>query len=123
MPPSTLAEIDRDAVAESLIPIFGHDLADQPPIVMKQLAAMRVYDATPRLGELAGLPTLVVSAAYDPIAPPTAGRVLAAGIPQARYVEIADASHGVPIQQADRINTMLREHLAQAEVHGGAATT
>jgi hypothetical protein len=42
--------------ADRLAPIFGHDLADHPAVVMKQLAAMRAYDATPRLHELAGLP-------------------------------------------------------------------
>jgi len=111
MSPGTIAEGDVDAMAEQLAPLFGHDLADQPPIVGKQLAAMRAYSATPRLGELAGLPCLVVNAVHDPIAPPRAGRVLA-GIPGSRYVELADASHGVPIQYPDRINTLLLDHLA-----------
>lgn len=114
MPPDVLAAADRDALAERLAPIFGHDLGDQPPVVMKQLAAMRAYDATPRLGELAGLPALVVSAAGDRIAPPSVGRALAAGIPGARYVEIAGASHGVTIQCAERVNALLREHFAVA---------
>jgi pimeloyl-ACP methyl ester carboxylesterase len=111
MAPGTIADAEADELAERLVPLFGHDLADQPPIVGKQLAAMRAYDATPRLGELAGLPSLVVNAVHDPIAPPSAGRVLA-GIPGSRYVELADASHGVPIQFPDRINTLLIDHLA-----------
>ena len=119
LPPNALAKIDRDAAAESLAPLFGHDLADQPPVAMKQLGAMRNYDVTPRLEELAGLPTLVVSAVHDPIAPPSAGRVLAGGIPQAHYVELPDASHGVPLQQADLINRLLLEHLDQAEASAG----
>ena len=57
------------------------------------------YDATPRLGELAGLPTLVVSAFHDRIARPELGRALAAGVPEAHYVEIADAAHAVPIEK------------------------
>jgi len=112
MPPDVLAAADRDALAERLAPVFGHDLGDQPPVVMKQVAAMRAYDATPRLAELAGLPTLVASAEHDRIAPPALGRALAAGIPGARYVEIAGASHGVPILCAERINGLLREHFA-----------
>ena len=118
MTPGTIADADADELAERLAPLFGHDLADQPPIVGKQLAAMRAYDASPRLGELAGLPSLVVNAVHDPIAPPRAGRVLA-GIPGSRYVELADASHGVPIQFPDRINTLLIDHLAAVEA--GAA--
>jgi len=111
MSPGTIAEGDVDAMAERLAPLFGHDLADQPPIVGKQLAAMRAYSATPRLGELEGLPSLVVNAVHDPIAPPRAGRVLA-GIPGSRYVELPDASHGVPIQSPGRINALLLDHLA-----------
>ena len=106
---------DRDSWAERLAPIFGHDLADHPPVVMKQLAAMRAYDATSRLGALAGVPTLVVGARYDKIAKPSIVRALAAGIPGSRLVEFEDAAHGVTIQCADRINSLLAEHLASAE--------
>jgi pimeloyl-ACP methyl ester carboxylesterase len=115
MPPQAFAEADPERLAEDLAPLFGHDIADQPPIVSPQLAALRAYDATPRLGELAGVPTLVVSAVHDPIAPPRAGRVLAGGIPGARYVEIPDASHGVPIHRAGTINSLLLDHLAQLD--------
>jgi pimeloyl-ACP methyl ester carboxylesterase len=114
MPPQSAEDVDPDELAEQLASLFGHDLADQPPVVSPQLKALRAYDATPRLGELAGLPTLVVSAVHDPIAPPRSGRVLAGGIPGARYVEIADASHGVPIHRAGQINSLLLEHLAAA---------
>jgi pimeloyl-ACP methyl ester carboxylesterase len=112
MAPGTVAAGEVDAMAERLAPLFGHDLADQHPIVGRQLAAMRAYNASSRLGELAGLPCLVVNAVHDPIAPPRAGRVLA-GIPGSRYVELADASHGVPIQYPDRINTLLIDHFAE----------
>jgi len=115
MPPETLANSDRDALAARLAPIFGHDLADQPPVAMKQLAAMRAYDASQRLSELVGLPTLVVSAAYDRIARPDLGRTLAAGVPGARYHEIADASHGVTIEHPEQINQLLLEHFARTD--------
>jgi pimeloyl-ACP methyl ester carboxylesterase len=115
LPPGTLAQSDLDAVAERLAPLFGHDLADQPPVAMKQLSATGRYDATPRLGELSGLPTLVVSAFHDRIARPEFGRALAAGVPGARYIELADAAHGVPIERPEQINKLLLEHLAQTE--------
>ncbi|HET7463420.1 MAG TPA: alpha/beta hydrolase [Longimicrobium sp.] len=114
MPPAALAGADRDALAAELAPRFGHDLADQPPVAMKQLAALRAYDATGRLGEISA-PTLVLSAAHDPIAPPRHGRALAAAIGGARYVEFADASHGLPIQHAARVNELLRAHLRGVE--------
>lgn len=111
MPEDELARRDRDALAAELEPLFGHDLGVRPPIVMQQLSATGAYDATPRLSELAGLPTLVVSARHDVVAPPELGRALAAGIGGARYLEIEDAAHGVTIQRAERINALLREHL------------
>jgi len=116
LPPETLAKSDRDALAERLAPIFGHDLADQPPVAMKQLSAMGRYDATSRLGELSGLPTLVVSAFHDRIARPELGHALAAGVPGARYIVIADAAHGVPIERPEQINNLLLEHLAETEM-------
>jgi pimeloyl-ACP methyl ester carboxylesterase len=113
--PQELAHADRDELGRRLAPIFGHDLADQPPIVMKQLSAMGAYDATPRLAELRRVPTLVVSAARDRIAPPRLGRALAAGIPGSRYVEIPEAAHGVPIADPARVNALLRAHLAAVD--------
>lgn len=121
MPPSALADADLPALAARLAPIFGHDLADRPPVTMKQLAALRAYDSTPRLAELAGIPTIVVSAEHDPIAPPLRGRDLAAGIPGARFVEFTDSAHGVTIQRADEVNALLAEHFLAAERRRGPA--
>lgn len=115
MPPAALAETDRDELAERLAPLFGHDLAEHAPVTRMQLAAMRACDATPRLGELTGLPTLVVSAAHDQIAPPALGRALADAIPGARYVELSGAAHGIPIHDAERVNALLLGHLAWAD--------
>jgi pimeloyl-ACP methyl ester carboxylesterase len=117
LPPSALRSGDADALAADLAPSFGHDLAVQPPVANAQIAAMRRYDATPRLAELAGLPTLVASAEHDPIAPPVRGRRLAAGIPGARYVEWRDAAHGVTLSHADEVNALLAEHLAGSHPH------
>jgi pimeloyl-ACP methyl ester carboxylesterase len=113
--PSRATARERDALAMQLGELFGRDLAEQPPIVRQQLAALRAFDATARLGGLGDIPALVVSAAHDPIAPPALGRRLAAGIPGARYVEIAEASHAAPVQNAAAINALLADHFAQAE--------
>ena len=109
MPPGLVAGPNT---AEELAELFGHDLADQPPIVNIQLRALRAYDPLSRLRELNGISTLVVSAAHDPIAPPSAGRKLAASIPGAKFLEFADASHGLPITHAQQLNRMLRDHFA-----------
>ena len=70
MPGAYLAGTDRTALASRLATLFGHDLADQPAIVMKQLGAASRFDVSGRLHELAGLPTLVLSARHDRIALP-----------------------------------------------------
>lgn len=109
-PPGQIAE--ATAQVDHFAALFGHDLADHPPIEGAQLWALRAANLTPRLGELAGLPTLVVSGCHDPIAPPCAGQALRDGIPGSRYVEMADASHGLPITHADRVNMLLLAHLS-----------
>jgi len=110
MPKSYLATLDRDRVCEELGSLFGRDLADQPPIVMRQLRAMGRYDASARLASLGSIPTLVVSAVHDCIARPAYGRALAAAIPGARYVEFREAAHAVTIQCAEAVNALLLEH-------------
>jgi pimeloyl-ACP methyl ester carboxylesterase len=115
MPDAALAGIDVDAEARNLERLFGHDIADQPRIVFRQLRALRAFDATSRLGRLADVPTLVCSAAHDPIAPPRFGRALARAVPGARYEEFAAASHGMTIHCADRVNALLRDHMTAAE--------
>jgi pimeloyl-ACP methyl ester carboxylesterase len=116
MPSSELAHIDRTKLAKEFATLFGHDLADQPPIVNYQLQALKQFDATSRLGELANMPTLIMSAAHDPIARPAeGGRVLHRDIPGSRYVEFPNASHGLPIQCAAAVNSLLLEHLQRAE--------
>jgi pimeloyl-ACP methyl ester carboxylesterase len=115
LPGEMRAREDRDAWSRTLEPIFGHDLADTPPVVMRQVAAYRAYDATPRLQELGGIPTLVVSAAEDPIAPPALGRTLAAGIPGARYHEMSSAAHGVTVTHAAEVNRLLGAWFAEAD--------
>jgi pimeloyl-ACP methyl ester carboxylesterase len=116
-----------DAIAERLAAVLGHDIADIPPITGRQLAAMKHHDVSRRLHELAGNPTLVISGEKDTLASPASGRALAAGIPGSRYVEIAGASHALPVLEARRCAALLLDHLREAErrIHesapGGAA--
>lgn len=117
LPPHLLRDANLDQLADEYATLFGHDLGVQPPVVSRQLSAMGRCDLSPRLGELAGLPTLVVSAALDPIAPPRLGRQCALGIPGAKFVEISDASHGLPLSHVEETNRLLLEHFAEARHH------
>jgi pimeloyl-ACP methyl ester carboxylesterase len=115
MPAEYLRGAGRRRTAKMLSALFGHDLADQPPVAGLQLKAMSRFDARPILNQLANVPTLVVSGAHDPIAPPRLGRALADGIPGAAFVEFAEAGHALPIQCADRLNALLLGHFSAAE--------
>ena len=106
-PRDYLKTVDLNRLAEETGRIVGRDLADQPPVLMQQLRALGRHNALGRLGELARIPTLVISGAHDPIAKPAYGRALAAAIPGARFEAWPEAAHGVIIQQAEQINRRL----------------
>ncbi|MGH7530473.1 MAG: alpha/beta fold hydrolase [Gemmatimonadales bacterium] len=57
------------------------------------------------------VPALVVAGSDDQITPASGMRALAARIPAARFVEIADAGHLTPLEQPARLNEALREFL------------
>jgi pimeloyl-ACP methyl ester carboxylesterase len=103
-------QVDLDAAALRYGEVFGRDLADSPPVVYRQLAALSRHDREVQLRELSGLPTLVISGSYDPIALPIYGRLLAEAIEGARYVEMPDASHGLPLTRTEEVNQLLAEH-------------
>jgi pimeloyl-ACP methyl ester carboxylesterase len=113
LPAAALANADLERLAAELAPLFGHDLASHPAVEMAQLKALRAADLSAQLHAVV-VPTLVVAAAHDLIAPPRLGRRLAAAIPGARYVELADAAHGAPIGSATAVNGHLRRHFAGA---------
>lgn len=113
---STLTgEVSIAAMAADVGRLFGRDLADQPSINMKQVRALGAHDASEKLGALSSIPTLVVSATEDRIAPRTQGKALAEAIRGALYVEIEGAAHAVTIQKADEINALLVTHIDDAE--------
>lgn len=106
-----------DDTAALISAVLGHDVTDMPPIARQQVDAMRRHDVTSRLGELAGIPTLVVSGEMDMIALPSLGRAIAAGIPGSRYIEIPGAAHALPILEAGRCGELLLDHLTGAGIH------
>ncbi len=114
LPPGQ-AKAPPPGIVERLAEILGHDVDEMPPITGQQVAAMRNHDVTPRLGELAGIPTLVITGEKDIVARPASGRRIAAGIPGARYIEVPGASHAFPVLEPERCAAMVLEHLADAE--------
>jgi 3-oxoadipate enol-lactonase len=72
--------------------------------------ALAHYDLRAELGRVTA-PTLVIGAEQDPSTPLEHARELAAGIPDATLVEIADAAHLANIQQADTVTDAMLKHL------------
>ncbi len=105
----------RDQWLDRLAEIFGHDLAEQPPVVMKQLAAMKAYDATPELPKINHIPTLVVGANFDMISTPSVAKRLADSFPGCHFVQFEHAAHGVTVQLATEINQLLTDHFSRAD--------
>jgi pimeloyl-ACP methyl ester carboxylesterase len=58
-------------------------------------------------------PTLVVTGAEDPVAPPASGDELAASIAGARHVSIAGAAHIASAEQPEAFTQRLLEHLTE----------
>jgi pimeloyl-ACP methyl ester carboxylesterase len=105
----------RELLAEYMRLVLGRDLADLRGVMDRQLRAVADYDPSDRLSRLAGIPTLVVSAAEDGIASPRGAKALAAAIPGAHYLEIPEAAHGMAIQYARVVNRLLAEHFLAAD--------
>jgi proline iminopeptidase len=68
------------------------------------------YDLRPRLAEISS-PTLVIVGSYDWVCPPAASRALVAGIPEARFVEIAEAGHFGFSEVPDAFQEIVRSFL------------
>jgi 3-oxoadipate enol-lactonase len=64
--------------------------------------------------EIAGVvaPTLVLSGADDPAAPPEHGELIASRVAGARHEVLADAKHLANVERAEDFNRLLLEHLA-----------
>jgi pimeloyl-ACP methyl ester carboxylesterase len=81
-------------------------------LFMAMLAAAGHHSAEDVLPQVT-VPTLVIAGAKDGFTPPELSRAIAAAIPGAELLEIADASHTAPIEYPGRIGFTVRHFLAQ----------
>lgn len=72
--------------------------------------ALGALDLRARLREI-GAPTLVLTGAEDPVAPPACGEELAAAIPGARHAVVVDAAHIANAARPEAFTALLLEHL------------
>jgi 3-oxoadipate enol-lactonase len=78
-------------------------------------AAIAAMDLRPLLKRIES-PTLVISGHDDPATPPEHGRLIADSIPDARFVELADASHLASVEQPTEVTMLLLDHLGANDV-------
>lgn len=106
---------DLDVLAEQVSTAFGADIGDRPPVALQQLRAIAAVNVLPELGALGEIPTWIVSAEHDILAPPQAGRAIHAAIPGSRYDLIEGAAHGAPITRTEWMNAALLAFIVDAE--------
>jgi pimeloyl-ACP methyl ester carboxylesterase len=90
-------------------------MATGPQTLAGDYRACRAYDVRERLGEVR-VPTLVISAAEDPLTPVWMGEELARGLPSALMAVVPEASHLLIIEAARAVNLLLAAYLARLEL-------
>ena len=116
-------------VAEAMLPkLLGETSREHRPEVVEKVASLireqtpeaiagaqrgmaARSDTTDLLASIA-VPTLVVTGEEDAVTGPEAGRDLAAGIPGARFLLVAEAGHLVNLEQPEIVNEALLDFLA-----------
>jgi 3-oxoadipate enol-lactonase len=74
--------------------------------------ALGAFDARPTLSSIT-VPLLVISGELDPGAPPEQGAVIAAAVPGARQVIVAEASHQAVVEKPVEVATILVDFFAE----------
>ena len=92
-----------------------------PVTVYAQMGAIAGHDTRNRLGELAGLPTLVVHGLEDSLIPPDRGRDLARLVPAARLELIPSAGHLLATDSEEDTASAILTHLERAAANEPAA--
>jgi pimeloyl-ACP methyl ester carboxylesterase len=80
--------------------------ANDPASYRRLLRAIRAFDVTRRLSEIA-CPALVIAGDRDSTVPLRAKQLLASHIPGARFEVIADSGHATPVDQPEVFNRLV----------------
>lgn len=124
---SRVREVGLESVVGDVVqPWFTPDMHEDRPEVVARFSEdfgridpggfASVCDAVAKLDQrhLAAAvraPTLIASAAHDPLLPPGHGRRLADGLVDARFEVVGGAAHLLGVERADHVNELLVEHL------------
>lgn len=105
-----LRHVDRVELRQELVRGVGP--RRPAPDLLAQLGAILGHDTRRRLGELAGLPTLVVAPGRDKLIDPRAAVAIHRAIPGSTLVAVGHAGHGITRERAESVNAALRRHVA-----------
>jgi len=120
-PPEARRELDPAWLSEILRDDFG---TRQPKAGRRgQLRAVMGHDVRRRLGELAGVPTLVVKPEQDILVRPGESEKLHRGIPGSTILRLPRAGHGLLRNTAGELNPALLDHMARADSARSEART
>jgi 3-oxoadipate enol-lactonase len=121
--PVLYAQKTRDERPDRLREDLDRRIQDNTPAltVYAQMSAIGGHDTRGRLGELAGLPTLVVHGLEDKLVPPGRGRELAELIPGARLELIPSCGHLLATDAEEATASAILGHLEHAAT-GSRAT-
>jgi 3-oxoadipate enol-lactonase / 4-carboxymuconolactone decarboxylase len=78
--------------------------------------ALGAFDRTAVLAQVK-VPALIVAGGHDLVCTPSSMHELAASLPNARFVELPDASHLVPLEDPESTAALLAEQLGTLSVH------
>lgn len=115
--PAELASTDLESVMARYEDVLGRGLADAPAAAVRACVRAMSRDGEAGIGALralASIPTLVVSAEHDRIAPVRHGEELARAIPGATFERWEGTAHGMTIERAAALGERLARHFASA---------
>ncbi|MFH2010869.1 MAG: alpha/beta fold hydrolase [bacterium] len=112
-PDDFLARCDQEWLEWVLRNDFGTPIPTR--YRLSQLAAVMRHDTRRRVGQLRGLPTLVVGAGRDALVQPAACERLHRLLPGSRFHVFQEAGHAVIRQCYAALNELLLEHFAAAD--------
>ena len=120
--PLLYASKTRDARPDRLREDLERRIEDHTSAVTvyAQMGAITGHDTRRRLGELAGLPTLVVHGLEDRLIPPDRGRELASLIPGAHLELIPSCGHLLATDAEDATATAILTHLERSAATAAA---
>ncbi|MGH8962570.1 MAG: alpha/beta fold hydrolase [Jatrophihabitantaceae bacterium] len=100
---------DLDALVEGRLRAIGDGRGFAN--ACRAMARVAAEPLTPLLARVEA-PATVIGAQHDTMCPRKAADILLAGLPDARYVEIADASHLMNVDRPDAVTVAIRDAVA-----------